>query len=359
MLEGASIFDGTEGVVDNGSNRDKEERWMQKLKWGILGCANIAVGKVIPGLLKSETAQITAIASRGVEKAKETAERFGIPKAYGSYEELLSDPEVEAVYIPLPNHLHREWTIRAAQAGKHILCEKPLALSAEEAREMVSACEQAGVVLSEAFMYRFHPQISLARRLMEEGAVGTVRLLRGAFTFNNAGDRGNVRYVKEWGGGSIFDVGCYPIHAARCLLRQEPEAVAAHGFFSPDHGGVDMVASGVVEFPDGVTFLFDCGMWAASRQNLEIVGTEGTIMLPAPFLPSFDQHAEVVVTTKTGARTELAGPANSYSLQADEFSAVVSGRRQARFPASDAVANMRVVEACLKSAERRERITLA
>ncbi|WP_438447548.1 Gfo/Idh/MocA family protein [Gorillibacterium sp. sgz5001074] len=332
---------------------------MQKLKWGILGCASIAIGKVIPGMLKSETAEIAAIASRGPEKAREAAAQFGIPKAYGSYEELLSDPEVEAVYIPLPNHLHKEWTIRAAEAGKHVLCEKPLALSATEAEEMADACRQAGVVLAEAFMYRYHPQISLSKKLIEEGSVGTVRLIRGSFTFHNAADTGNVRYVKEWGGGSLFDVGCYPIHAARYLLGQEPEAVTAHGFFSEAHGGVDMVASGTLEFAGGVSLLFDCGMWAANRQSLEIVGTEGTINLPAPFLPSFDAPAVVVLRTRGEERVVEAGPANSYSLQADEFAAVVRGERQARFPASDAVANMRVVEACLRSAERRERITLA
>lgn len=331
---------------------------MRTLKWGIIGCANIAVQKVIPGMLQSRTAEIVAIASRGPEKAQETAALFGIPRAYGDYGSLLEDPEVEAVYIPLPNHLHREWTIRAAQAGKHVLCEKPIALNAREAGEMKAVCEEAGVQLFEAFMYRYHPQYSMAKELLAAGAVGEVRLVRGSFTFNNAMDYDNVRYVKEWGGGSLFDVGCYPIHAARYLLGQEPEAVTVHGLFSPDHGGVDMMASGTVEFQGGVALLLDCGMWAAFRNTVEIVGTEGVILLPEAFVPSVTEPAEVIITTGGASRTEKVPGVNTYALQADEFAAAVWGESPPRFPAADAVANMRVVEACLQSAELRQRIRL-
>lgn len=331
---------------------------MKALKWGIMGCANIAVEKVIPGLLRSRTAEIRAIASRNLVKAKETAERFGIPKAYGSYEELLEDPELEAVYIPLPNHLHKEWTIRAAEAGKHVLCEKPLALAASEAEEMRAACAKAGVVLSEAFMYRYHPQYDTVLQVLQEGAIGEIRLIRGSFTFNNAQDTGNVRYVKAWGGGSIYDVGCYPIHAARYLTGLEPEAVTVHGFFSGEHGGVDMMAAGTVEFPGGLALLFDCGMWAAFRQSLELTGTEGSILLTAPFVTSPESASEIVVSARGVSRTIKVPAANSYSLQADEFAEVVRGGRQPRLPVEDALRNMAVVEACLRSAEQRQRIVL-
>lgn len=256
------------------------------LKWGILGCAGIAKRSVIPGVQESELNEVHAIASRDLDKAKQTAEQLNIPVAYGSYEELLEDPSIDVVYIPLPNHLHKEWTIRAAEAGKHILCEKPLALTEAEAVEMAEAAAAAGVYLSEAFMYRYHPRYDMIRDLISSGAIGDIRGIRGAFTFNNAGDKGNVRYKKEWGGGSIYDVGCYPIHAARMLLGKEPVAATVNAFFSAEHDDVDMMASGLLEFEGSVALTFDCGMWAAFRNPLEILGTEGIIELPSAFVGS-------------------------------------------------------------------------
>lgn len=326
----------------------------KKLRWGVLGCAGIAKRSVIPGIQASQTGEVVAIASRDAAKAKETAEQLNIPAAYGSYEELLRDATIDAVYIPLPNHLHMEWTIKAAEAGKHVLCEKPLALNASEAARMVEACASAGVHLAEAFMYRHHPRYEAIKNIIASGEIGEVRGIHGTFTFNNAKDSANVRYRKEWGGGSIYDVGCYPISAARLIMGEEPEAVTAHGLLSPEHDGVDMMASGLVEFAGGVALTFDCGMWADFRNTLEVLGTEGRIEVPSAFIqgPSFFVH------TKEGRREVEQPELNAYSLQADDFAAVVWKEREPRFAPSDAIANMKVIDACLSAIHERKRIEI-
>lgn len=330
----------------------------RKLRWGILGAANIAVGSVIPGLQQSELNEVAAIASRDEEKAKETADRLGIPQAYGSYEALLADDSIDAVYIPLPNHLHREWTIRAAEAGKHILCEKPLALNEREASEMVQACEKAGVHLAEAFMYRHHPRYDQIRSIIESGEIGTIRGIHSTFSFNNSGSSGNVRFRKEWGGGALYDIGCYSISAARLLLGKEPTAVTVVGLFSPEHDHVDMMASGLMEFGDNVGVTFDSSMWAAFRNTLEVLGSDGIIEVPSAYISRLDNSSNFYVT-KDGERTEIEVPkVNHYSLQGDDMARAVLQGEPLRYAPSDAVANMRVLDACLRSAEQRQRITL-
>jgi xylose dehydrogenase (NAD/NADP) len=328
-----------------------------KLRWGILGCANIAVQYVIPAIQQSAAGKVVAIASRELEKAERAAKRFGIDRAYGSYAELIADDEIDAVYIPLPNHMHYEWTIRAARANKHILCEKPLALNENQAVKMVEACELNGVKLAEAFMYRYHPRYERIKELLNSGEIGSIRLIRGAFTFNTAADKGNVRFIKEWGGGSLYDVGCYPISAARLLLECEPEAVTVHAMLSPEHDNVDMMAAGIVEFAGGIALAFDCGMWADSRNPLEIVGTDGRIEVPAAFIYKGEQANFYVV--KGGERHEEKVPAvNQYALQVEELSRSILENRPLRFPAEDAILNMRVIDACLMSANERRRISL-
>ncbi|MDI4643571.1 Gfo/Idh/MocA family protein [Cohnella hashimotonis] len=329
----------------------------RKLRWGIAGCAGIAVNAVMPAIQSSETGVIAAVASRDISKAKAAADKFGIDRAYGSYEELMEDPDIDAVYIPLPNHLHREWTIRAAEAGKHVLCEKPLALTAREAAEMAEACARSGVHLAEAFMYRHHPRIGQIRHIVGSGEIGSLRALNGAFTFNNASDAANIRYRSDWGGGSLYDVGCYPLSAARLIVGREPEAVTVHAMFSPEHDNVDMMASGLVEFSDGIALTFDCGMWAAFRQTLEIVGTDGRIFVPHAFLTGAD-NAGFEVHGTGGSRIVQADGVNAYRLEVDDFASVVAGEKEPAFPADDALRNMRLLEACLQSARRRERITL-
>ncbi|MGO4547807.1 Gfo/Idh/MocA family protein [Paenibacillus sp. 2TAB23] len=330
----------------------------KKLKWGIMGCAGIAKRAVIPGLHLSELSEVSAIASRDEENAKRTAEELNIPTAYGSYEALLADDAIDVIYIPLPNHLHREWAIRAAEAGKHILCEKPLALTEKEAAEMAEAAAKAGVLLSEAFMYRYHPRYAMIKNIIDEGQIGEVRGIRSAFTFNNAGHKENVRYRKEWGGGSLYDVGCYPINAARLLLGKEPEAVTVQAMFSEQHDHVDMMASGLIEFGGSVSLTFDCGMWAAFRNPLEVLGDEGVIEVPSAFVTGEPGSGNFFVSAK-GERKEIVVPhVNAYTEQADQMANAINGEQTILYGAEDALANMRVIDACLASAHSRSRITL-
>lgn len=326
----------------------------RKLKFGILGCAKIATGAVIPGIQASQVCDVVAIASRDETKAKTTAEKLGIALSYGAYEDLLTNDEIDAVYIPLPNHLHKEWAIRAAEAGKHVLCEKPIALNADEARQMVDAARKANVKLAEALMYRHHPRYDLMKQIVADGEIGEIRGIHGTFTFNNATDSTNVRYQRAMGGGSIYDVGCYPISAARMILDAEPEAVTVQAFFSPDHDEVDMMASGLVEFPKSVSLTFDCGMWADFRNTLEILGTTGRIEVPNAFVgnPNF------FVISK-GERREVEIPQlNQYTLQADCFARSVLHDEPLTFAETDAVNNMRVIDACLRSAREHVRVVL-
>lgn len=329
-----------------------------KLRWGILGCANIAVKSVIPGIQQSARGEATAIASRSEQKARETADKLGIPKAYGSYEALLADPDIDAVYIPLPNNLHKEWTIRAAEAGKHVLCEKPFAIDAAEAEEMVRACADHGVKLAEAFMYRHHPRYGKIKEIVASGEIGDIRGIHGAFTFNNSRNTTNFRNNLEMGGGSIYDIGVYPISASRLLLDREPEAATVHALFSPEHGGVDMMASGLLEYAGGVALTFDCAMWAAGRNTLEVLGTDGRIELPSAFVCRTDESSVFYVVTKDGRREERLEPVNQYSLQADDLAASVLDGAPLAFASSDAVLNMRVVDACLESARTRSRVAI-
>ncbi|WP_322907499.1 Gfo/Idh/MocA family oxidoreductase [Paenibacillus campi] len=331
---------------------------LRKLRWGILGSASIAVRSVIPGIQQSSLNEVTALASRTLDKAEATATELGIPKTYGSYEQLLADDSIDAVYIPLPNHLHYEWTLRAAEAGKHILCEKPLALNAEQAAEMAAAAAKAGVHLAEAFMYRHHPRYTQIRALIASGEIGEVRGMHSTFTFNSSSSDGNVRFRKQWGGGSLYDIGCYSISAARMLLGKEPSAATVIAMFSPQHDNVDMMASGLLEFDDGIGVTFDSGMWAAFRNTLEVLGTEGSIEVPSAYVSPEDERANFFVTVGEQRREVQVTSLNQYAAQADDFARTVLHGEQPLYDAEDAVRNMRVLDACLKSAEARQRITL-
>lgn len=325
---------------------------MAKVRWGILGAANIAARAVIPGIQGSETGIVTAVASRHVDKARAMAERFGVPAWYGDYDALLESPEIDAVYIPLPNHLHAPWTIRAAQRGKHVLCEKPAALNAAQAAEMVAACREFQVKFAEAFMYRHHPRYQTLREILARGEIGRIRSLDASFTFNIANASTNVRFDRAMGGGGLYDVGCYPVSVARLLLDAEPTSAAVVAQFSPRHGGVDMMASGLLEFPEGVALTFRCGMWSYGRQHLEILGERGRITVPTPFLgpPDFELEVEGV------KRTETFPDLNPYSLEADDLGQAILHDAPLAFRPDDAVRNMAALDACLASAERGERV---
>ena len=314
-----------------------------RLRWGIISTARIGIRRVIPALLRSRTGTAVAIASRDLARAREVAAKFQIPRAHGSYEALLADPDVDAVYNPLPNTLHPEWTIRAARAGKHVLCEKPLAIDARQAQTMVDACRAAGVLLQEAFMYRFHPQITELRRLVASGAVGVPWLARSAFTFA-VGSDDDIRLNPALGGGGLLDVGCYCVSISR-LLMGEPNAVTASGAFER---GVDVRLAGLLTFAAG-TALFDCGLRLPYRQFCEIVGAEGTITLPRPFQPEEDPAVLLVRRGGQDERVEIPGT-NQYTLMLDHMGTCILQRGQPQFPPEDAVANLRVLDALQASA---------
>jgi predicted dehydrogenase len=261
---------------------------MEKLSWGVLGCANFARKRTIPALLETPSAHLAGVASRGAERAAEFRAQFGLERAYASYEALLGDPGVQAVYIPLPNGLHADWTIRAVEAGKHVVCEKPFAADAAEARRVAEAAARSGRRVMEAFMWRFHPQHLRARALVDSGAIGTVQLVRGAFSFPL--DRGpNVRWRPELAGGSLMDLGCYPISAARFYLGREPLSAWARGEIDAEFG-VDRRVAGCLEFPGGRA-LFDCAFDLPFRPDLEIVGERGTLHFPRAWQPERDAAA--------------------------------------------------------------------
>ncbi len=324
----------------------------RKVKWGILGTASIGKRSVIPGIQESSRNTVRAVASRSLENAQAFADELGIPTAYGSYEELLKDPDIDAVYIPLPNHLHKEWTLKAAKAGKHILCEKPIALDETEAAEMIDTCQQENVLLAEAYMYRHQKRYEDIKKRMADGEIGEIRALRGVFTFEGSQNTSNIRFTKEWGGGSIYDVGCYPISAARFLLDEEPSAVTTHAFFSPEHGNVDMMAAGLMEFSNGVALSFDCGMWAEFRNEMEILGTKGRIVMKAAYLG--DQSYDLIQNGKvTHVEDENINP---YASQADDFATAILDEKPLKFSSQDIINNIRAVKGALTSAENQERV---
>lgn len=315
-----------------------------RLRWGILGTASIALRRLIPAFRRSAAATVVAIASRDAARAREAAERFGIPRAHGSYEALLGDAEVDAVYIPLPNALHRPWTERAAGAGKHVLCEKPLGVDAADAAAAVAACARAGVVLQEAFMYRFHPQIERLLDLIRAGAIGRPWLVRAAFSFGVTAP--NIRLDAALGGGGLLDVGCYGVNISRLILGEPRTAFAAATY----EREVDVRLAGALRLADGRMALIDCGLRTPFRQNCEVVGDEGAISLPRPFQPEEDPAALLIRHARgtPEERVEIPG-ANQYVLMLDHFASVVQGV-PARYPPEDAVANMRAIDALARSA---------
>lgn len=329
---------------------------IRTLRWGIVGTAAIAERAFIPAVQESERAIVRAVASRNADKARQMAERTGVERYYGSYEELLDDPEIDAVYIPLPNHLHKEWTIRAARAGKHILCEKPAALDAQETMEMLAACEEHHVVFSEAFMYRYGEKHRRVREIIASGEIGDIRSMRGVFNYCTPDDTGNVRFNRAMGGGSIYDIGVYPISAARMIMGSEPLWASAHAFFSPEHDDVDMSASGLLAFSGGVALSFECGMWAYNRSYFEVTGTKGRIELPHMF--GWRENPQIIVDTDRHKREEKLNCVNHYILQSDAFARAVFGEEPLPFPASDALRDMRAVDACLRSAREGVRVEI-
>ena len=321
----------------------------ERVRWGILSTANIALKRFIPGAAGSHNGTVTAIASRDGARAKAAAERLGIARVYDSYEALLADPDVDAIYNPLPNSLHAEWTLKAAAAGKPVLCEKPLAASSAEAQEMISGCQRHGVLLMEAFMYRFHPQHARVRELLDADAIGTLRAVRTAFTFMlEPFDPKNVRLQGDLAGGALMDVGCYTVNAARMLFGEEPLWASAQWDFRKQFG-VEVMLAGILGFSDGRMATFDCGFRAAGQGSYTAVGTKGQIEIPSAFVPSA-APTSLVITDAEGRREERIPGVDQYRLEAEEFADALLSGRPVRMPPGDAVATLRAIEALRGSA---------
>ncbi len=317
-------------------------------RWGILSTANIARIAMIPALKKSKMAKVAAVASRNLERARAFAEAQDVPQAYGSYQALLDDKAIDAVYIPLPNHLHKPWTIHAAKAGKHILCEKPLALTAAETREMIAAADANRVVLMESFMYRYHPRVLAARDMVRSGAIGDLKVIESAFTFRLR-NQDNIRYDPAMGGGALMDVGCYCVNISRLMAGREPLSVQARASWAKS--GVDEQLTAILDFGAGLTAHFDCALNLARRERCIVAGTEGYLSLPMVFLPGEDPTQLDLVKGRRTDQIQTFDSVNEYQLIAEDFMRSIQGEAPA-FPITDSTANLRVIQALLESARQ-------
>lgn len=326
-----------------------------KVRWGILSTAGHARETVIPAIQAASNAEVVAVASRDLDRARVFAERLGIPGAYGRYEDLLADPDVDAMYIPLPNHMHKPWSIRAAEAGKHVLCEKPIALNAAEAEEMVRVFAGAGLKLAEAFQWRHHPQGLQLRDMVRQGVIGEMKLIDAGFSFMLTEDE-NVRWDPAMGGGALYDVGCYPISFARFIAGAEPLTVTAHVHWHPS--GIDDLVVATMEFPGGVLAHINCSFALPLRRYYEAVGTEGSLYSNHAYNPKGDIPVELVrFGPDRIAQERIALPQqNSYTLMAEDFGRAVRGEADLRYPPEDAVKNMRVIDAIFRSAREGVRV---
>ncbi len=326
---------------------------MKKVKWGVLGAASIAVRKVIPGMQKGGYCEISAIASRDKRKAEDAAGKLGIAKAYGSYEELLRDGEIEAVYNPLPNHLHVPWSVKAAEAGKHVLCEKPISLNVAEAKGLLAVRDRTGVKIGEAFMVKTHPQWLRTQEIIRSGGIGDLRAIAGVFSYFNR-NPDNVRHKVEWGGGGLMDIGCYPITMSRFIFGEEPVRVVGTLERDPDFG-TDRLASVILEFSSGQS-IFTCGTQAAYFQRMHFLGTSGRVEIEIPWNAPNDRPCRIFVGDQMGGapKVEEFPIVDQYTIQGNEFSRAIRGERDVPVPLEDAIKNMAVIEAIFKAADSRQ-----
>src|SRR6202042_990567 len=326
---------------------------MSKVRWGILSTAKIAVTKVIPGMQKGLWSEVTAIASRDRGKAEDAARTLGIPKSYGSYEELLADPQIEAIYNPLPNQLHVPWSIKAAEAGKHVLCENPISMTAPEARSLLAVQERTGVIIGEAFMVRTHPQWLRTRELIASGRIGSLRSIQGFFSYFNT-DPKNIRNIAECGGGGLMDIGCYPINTSRFLFGEEPSRVSATLKNDPNFH-VDCLTSAILEFPSGQA-TFTCSTQLVPYQRMQVLGTKGRIEIEIPFNAPNDRPCRIFIDDGRdlfggGITQETFPVCDQYTIQGDAFSRAVREGTAPPVPLTDAIKNMAVIEAVFRSAK--------
>lgn len=318
----------------------------EKVRWGVLGCARVFERRMIPGFkAASGTADLLAVASRSAEKAQGVAVKYGIARAYGSYEELLADADIEAVYIPLPNDLHAEWTLKAIAAGKHVLCDKPAALTVADAERMASAADAAGVRLMEGFMWRHHPQRSRVKEILQSGEIGAMTHFRGVFGYSAAVDPTNIRFQAERGGGAMWDVGVYPVNAARYFFDAEPDAV--HAIFKRDAAtGVDVHVTAILQFPGGRVAYVDGGFDTVFTSRYEIVGDKGIITAERAFQIG-DAGVNLHIRVGDDTRTEFFPHIDQYGLEIADFSARVRNPALPLSPGENGVAQARVMEKVL------------
>jgi predicted dehydrogenase len=320
----------------------------KKIRWGVLGVAKIATAKVIPAMQKCEFAEISAIASRDGAKARSAAAQLGIARAFGSYEELLADPGIDAIYNPLPNNLHVPWSIRAAEAGKHVLCEKPIALTVEETRKLIAARDRTGVKMGEAFMVDVHPQWLRTREIVTSGEIGALSAMSCVFGYNNRDPR-NIRNLPEAGGGALMDIGCYPIHIARWIFGKEPQRVSALLERDPEFG-TDRLISGLLDFAPGQA-AFTCGTQMAPYQKMTFFGDRGRVEVEIPVNAPPDQETRIHVYAAAGPRTETFAMCDQYTLQGDAFSKAILGAGEVPVPLENAASNMAVIVSLFESAK--------
>lgn len=321
----------------------------RKIRWGIISTARIGQTRVIPAIQAARNSEVTAIASRSLPKAQEAAQALNIPTAYGSYEELLADPNIDALYNPLPNDGHALWSLKAAEAGKPVLCEKPLALDTDEAQQMVDTFAGKGIALAEAFMYRFHPQTLAVKEMVDSGAIGQLKTIKSSFSFvlNRAED---VRLEKALGGGALMDVGCYCVGITRFLAGEEPVRIQAFSTFNEDD--VDVHSTGILAFASGVLAHFDCSFRSAFRNEYEVCGTEGRIIVPEAFVIPNDRASKVTLLRADGSSEDFTfEPVNQYTLMAEDFADALLNNRPPKYNPQDSVHAMRVLDALRDSAE--------
>ncbi len=326
----------------------------RKIRWGVISSARIARTALIPAISAARNAHLACLGTPRPDRVAENAAQYGYA-TLPSYEAVLEDPTIDAIYNPLPNGLHAEWTIRALKAGKHVLCEKPFTVHPDEIGAVVDAAEQSGKLVMEAFMYRFHPQMEIAKALLTDGRIGTLRFIRASFSFNSAPNPENPRFQAGQGPGALLDVGCYCVNAVRHFSGGVPTAVTGWSSYHADSGG-DMTTTGLLEYPEH-SALIDCSFEAFGRSGLEVVGSHGKIEIPRPWLPGTDP-ATVVLTTSAGPEELRTVGVDQYQLMVEHFGdCILHGRRPIRGP-EDALENMRVLEAVRVSALERRRVTL-
>ncbi|SER52203.1 Predicted dehydrogenase [Gracilibacillus ureilyticus] len=331
---------------------------MSTLKFGILSTAKIGRTQVIPAIQRSKNGEAVAIASRNIETARDAAKELSIEKAYDTYESLLEDPDIDAVYIPLPNALHKEWIMKACKQKKHVLCEKPISLNSQELAEITATAKENNVMVMEAFMYQFHPQHSKVKEIIANGEIGEVSLMRASFSFYLE-DHTNIRLNNDLGGGSMYDVGCYTLHSIRNIFNQEPSSVYASSTSRSDLQ-VDTTMSGVLTFPDGKLGLFDSSFDSYPRQNYEVVGSMGTINVTSSYRPDTNENmeGEIIIKKNNGGQVVHKVAGDQYKLMVEDFADAILSNRALTYSETNMVNQMKVLEAVYKSSRENCAVSL-